>query len=76
MLRNSTKAGVKSLINSSYKKSGVVGSMGMVRNSSSVQVDNKRPEADEVLKKIASYVHNTGITSPEASLRDCKAMFS
>lgn len=28
--------------------------------------DNKRPEPDQVLKDIASYVHNTPITSPDA----------
>lgn len=41
--------------------------MGTVKNySGKAQVDNKRPEPDVVLKNIASYVHNTGITSAEA----------
>lgn len=71
MLRQSARTTVKNVVNSSYLKSTpfMLREVNMRKNfysTPSINIDNKRPEPDEVLRNIASYVHNQGITSGEA----------
>lgn len=75
MLRQSARSSVNNIARLSYKRpttfvnNGIATQLNSMKNyysQEAINIDNKRPEADEVLRKISSYVHNKGITSPEA----------